>query len=506
MLFDRRILLKVTVPLVLVGLAFLATCLIGVWSINRLQSNRAILLTRNVRSLQAAQEMEVRLRQLRLHSLLYVMDSSPTRRATVDAAHRQFKDAYQRARDSAHLSKEKDLLDKIEASYHRYRTALERTPVRVPFDNAAIGEFLRWADAHPVQHLLDTCEELVSLNRETRAELTLESQAVSHQGRTVLMLAGVLGPIGGLLGGFGVAWGLSRSITRLSVQIRDIHAELDQEVGHIHLAGDTELSALDSRLEHVLQRVREVVARMQEQQKEVLRAEQLAAVGQLAASIAHEVRNPLTSIKLLVGAALRSGSGRTLTSEDLHVIHDEVSRLERKVQTLLDFARPVEALRQPTDIRHVVNRSLELVQTRLRQQDVQLYLNLPESSVCVDLDPDQFAGVLVNLCMNALDAMPHGGQLKLSLRVGPEESCQLSVADTGPGIAASVAGRLFTPFASTKPTGTGLGLSISRRVVSDHDGTLTGENRLEGGACFTITLPLHHEQKEASHAETAGRR
>jgi two-component system sensor histidine kinase HydH len=504
-LFDRRILLKVTIPLVTVGLAFFAACLIGVWSINRLQSNRAVLLTRNVRSLQAAQEMELRLRQLRLHSLLYVMDPSPTRRATVESAHRQFQEAYLRARESAHLPKEEEILDKIDASYQLYRSALEHTRAHVPLNNAAIGDFLRWADAHPVQHLLDTCEELVRFNRETRAELTLESQTVSKQGRTVLLLAGVLGPIGGLIGGFGVAWGLSRSITRLSVQVRDIHAELDQEVGHIHLASGAELAPLDSRLQDILQRVREVVARMHEQQKEVLRAEQLAAVGQLAASIAHEVRNPLTSIKLLVGAALRSGSAQALTTEDLHVIHNEVGRLERKVQTLLDFTRPVEATRRPIDFRQVVNRSLELVQARLRQQVVQSILDLPESPVCVALDPDQFTGVLVNLCMNALDAMPHGGQLELSLRTGPEESCQLCVADTGSGIAASVAGRLFTPFASTKPTGTGLGLSISRRVVSDHGGTLTGKNRMEGGACFTITLPLHREQKEASHAEAACR-
>jgi signal transduction histidine kinase len=455
---------QVALPFVLVSLGFLAVCMIGVWSISRLQKNRAVLLTQNLRSLRAAQEMEVRLRQLRLHSLLYVMDASPERRDKVREDARQFQEAYDEAVKVAHLPRERELLEKINASYQSYLSALEKPPGRVPFDNAAIGDVLRWADAHPVQHLLDTCEELVKFNRETRSQLAEESQAVSRQGRTALVLAGVIGPIGGLIGGFGVAWGLSR--------------------------------------------------RMQEQQREVLRAEQLAAVGQLAASIAHEVRNPLTSIKLLVSAALRSESAelrgltpparQPLTVEDLHVIHDEVSRLERKVQTLLDFARPPEAVRRPCDLRTIVHRALELVRSRLRQQRVQTDLDLPETPVGVAIDPDQLTGVLVNLFLNALDVMPQGGQLSLSLRAESEGQCRLAVADTGPGIAPSVANRLFTPFASTKPTGTGLGLSICRRVVQDHGGTLTGQNRPEGGACFTITLPLHHEPQEAGHAEAAG--
>jgi signal transduction histidine kinase len=439
-LFDRRILVQVTLPFVLVSLGFLAACMIGVWSINRLQENRVVLLKQNVRSLRAAQEMEVRLRQLRLHSLLYVMDSSTARRERVTADERQFQEAYTQALEAAHLPRERELLKKIDASYQSYHTALQQAPDHVPFKSATIRKLLDWADDHPVQHLLDTCEELVRFNRENRAKLAEESEAVSQQGRTALLLAGVIGPVGGLIGGFGVAWGLSR--------------------------------------------------RMQEQQREVDRAEQLAAVGQLAASIAHEVRNPLTSIKLLVSAALRSRPAQPLTTEDLHVIHDEVSQLERRVQTLLDFARPADVVRRPCDLRTIVHRAIELVQARLRQQGVGPALDLPETPVSVEADPDHLTGVLVNLFLNALDVMPHGGKLSLTLRGEPEGQCRLAVADTGPGIAPSVIGRLFTPFATTKPTGTGLGLSICRRVVQDHGGTLTGQNRPEGGACFTITLPL----------------
>src|SRR5262249_12299910 len=154
-----------------------------------------------------------------------------------------------------------------------------------------------------------------------------------------LILLGLLGILGGLAWGFGFAWGLSRSITRLSVRLRDVHAHLDQELGSVRLSAEGDLRQLDAQLETVVERVREVVSRLNEQEREILRAEQLSAVGQLAAGVAHEIRNPLTSIKLLVGAATRAKAAQPLSTEDLRVIHGEVERLERKVQALLDFAR-----------------------------------------------------------------------------------------------------------------------------------------------------------------------
>ena len=123
---------------------------------------------------------------------------------------------------------------------------------------------------------------------------------------------------------------------------------------------------------------------------------------------------------------------------------------------------------------------------------MRLTVETPEQALPVSLDAGQFGTVLVNLFLNALDAMPRGGELRVELEAG-ERECRLRVRDTGPGIAPEVAERLFTPFASTKPTGTGLGLSLSRRIVEEHGGTITAASRPEGGACFTITLPRSAE-------------
>jgi signal transduction histidine kinase len=271
----------------------------------------------------------------------------------------------------------------------------------------------------------------------------------------------------------------------------------------VRLTGLGNTSQIDRLLEQVVSRVREVVARSRQQQQEMLRAEQLAAVGQLAASVAHEVRNPLTSIKLLVGAALRSRSPKSLTEEDLKVVHHEVTRLEGKVQALLDFARPPETVREPCGLGDLVRQAVELMQARIRQAGVQVEVDLPDSPVPAEVDRDQFTSVLVNLFLNALDAMPRGGRLLVSLHYDPDREIRLAVADTGTGIDTAVSRRLFTPFTTTKHTGTGLGLSICHRVVREHGGTLTGANRPEGGACFTITLPA--QTREVPHADTPGR-
>jgi signal transduction histidine kinase len=261
-------------------------------------------------------------------------------------------------------------------------------------------------------------------------------------------------------------------------------------VASVTLPADGDLQHLDQHLQYVVRRVEEAAENLQRHQRELLRAEQLSAVGQLAASVAHEVRNPLTSIKLLVEAAHRARNRKPLTDEDLQVIHGEIARLEQTVQSFLDFARPPAAQRSACDVRDVIAQAIELVRARARQQDVAINIRWPDVPCLMNLDRGQFCTVLVNLFLNALDAMPGGGRLEVTLEAPPTAGLVLKVADTGSGIAPHMAERLFTPFASSKPTGTGLGLSICKRIIEEHDGRIAAANQPTGGACFAITLPV----------------
>src|SRR5262249_10141431 len=156
---------------------------------------------------------------------------------------------------------------------------------------------------------------------------------------------------------------------------------------------------------------------------------------------------------------LHCGPAPFLSEEDLRVILGEVARLEEIVQHFLDFARPAPARPRQADLCDLVSRPLELIRTRARQQGVEVEVRCPDEPVPLHADGGQVNTVLVNLLLNALDAMPRGGRLQVRVaRDGP--TARVEVQDNGPGIHPDLAGRLFTPFASTKPTGTGLGLSL----------------------------------------------
>jgi signal transduction histidine kinase len=499
---NRRILIQVTTPAVAIGLLLLGACLASAWYITKLQTDLTRVLSQNVRSLQAAQELELRVRQLRFHSFRYLIDPQHYGLKPIQDDHAQFEDALEEAKKAAYSPDERAWVQKIEIGYKTYHSEMDRLREEL-VPGRPYPELLKMLDSHPIQHVVNPCQELIQVNKEAIEETAAESDRVGDQVRKVMLLLGLGGPIGGLIIGFGVARALSRSIYQLSVRVQDIANRLDQDVGSVSVAAGGDIRSLDQQLQYVVRRVEEVAQRLQRHQWDMLRAEQLSAVGQLAASVAHEVRNPLTSVKMLVDAVLRTQNRKPLTLEDLQVIHGELARVEQTVQGLLDFARPPAPQRSACDLRQLITQAADLIRARARQQKVMLETDLPEEPVEVDIDRGQFRTVLVNLFLNALDAMPRGGELRIELQPATTEQVRLTISDTGPGIAKEMAGRLFLPFASTKATGTGLGLSICRRIIEEHGGRISGGNRPEGGATFAITLPAL--VREEVHAHASGR-
>jgi signal transduction histidine kinase len=485
---NSKLTLRVAAPAVALGLLLLTACLAGVRYINRIQQNLAEILRENVTSLQAAHEVEISVRQLRFRSLLYLSDPTPVRNEPIIKAQKRFEEALIEAWESATTPEEKECVRKIESAYRQYQTELKRLRASAG-PGQPVGAFHEVADNHPIDKVVIPCVQLLHINKEKMDQTAEDSQRQADQGYLAMLLLGVVGAVGGLVMGYGMARVLRQSIYRLGVRVHDMAQHLDRDVATVSVVADGDFTSLDRQMQHIVGQVEAVAERLQRQQRELLRAEQLAAVGQLAAGVAHEVRNPLTGIKMLVEAAQRPNTPRPLNAEDLRVIHREVARLEQTVQGLLDFARLPAPKRLRCDLRDAILPARDLLRARAEQQGVVVNFHDPGRPAVTLVDRGQLQTVLVNLLLNALDAMPTAGQVDVTWWPPTAGRLRIKVTDSGPGIAATVVDKLFTPFASTKPAGTGLGLSLSARIVEEHGGTITAANRPEGGACFIITLP-----------------
>ncbi|WP_186776579.1 sensor histidine kinase [Rubripirellula reticaptiva] len=221
---------------------------------------------------------------------------------------------------------------------------------------------------------------------------------------------------------------------------------------------------------------------------EALRAQQMTTLAQLATGVAHEIRNPLTSIKMLIQVNRAKFADEGLPTDDLELVEQEIRRMERSVNSLLDYARPETSEFKRFAIQEAVRRTVQLIDGRCRNQNVELVVTAPDAAVPVEGDAAQIQQLLLNLGLNALDAMPTGGTLNLIVSE-VDDQVVVSVCDSGTGISSNVLEKLFTPFVTNKTNGIGLGLGICRRIADAHQGKLTGTNQASGGAKFQLTLP-----------------
>jgi signal transduction histidine kinase len=237
---------------------------------------------------------------------------------------------------------------------------------------------------------------------------------------------------------------------------------------------------------------------------EALRAQQMTTLAQLATGVAHEIRNPLTSIKLLIQVNRSRFAAEGLPTDDLELVEQEIRRMERSVNSLLDYARPEQGERSRFLIESVIGKACQLVDGRCVQQGVKICLDCDRHPMFIEGDASQIQQLLLNLMLNALDAMPDGGDLTVRSYISGNR-LELSVIDSGKGIRDDMMEKLFVPFSTSKPRGVGLGLGICRRIAVSHGGTLAGRNLVEGGAEFRLTIPLSisesHQDKDLQQSE-----
>ena len=275
---------------------------------------------------------------------------------------------------------------------------------------------------------------------------------------------------------------LASSFNRMSLQLR---------------AANEEIVAWAKTLED---RVDQKTRELKRAHEHVLHVEKMATIGKMAAVVAHEINNPLSGILTyakLLKKWIQRGEAETSKKNDaeqcLDLIADESRRCGDLVKNLLTFSHTSPMNVQTTDLNTVVDRSVRLVAHQLELNGVELHLDLPSNLPAIQCDPGQIEQVLLALIMNAIDAMPRGGNLWVSTRMGDEgDELAIEVRDDGSGIPPEILPNIFEPFLTTKETGksVGLGLAVSQNIIEGHRGRVDVHSEVGKGTTFTVTLPV----------------
>jgi two-component system, NtrC family, sensor kinase len=286
---------------------------------------------------------------------------------------------------------------------------------------------------------------------------------------------------------------LARSFNAMSLELR---------------AANEEIIAWARTLED---RVTEKTRELKSAHDHVLHVEKMASIGKLAAVVAHEINNPLSGILTYAKLLEKWLKRHEIENKEeeavqcLELIAGESRRCGEIVKNLLTFSRSAPMNVQTTDLNVIVDRSIRLVRHQLEMGGIQLQLDLAEGLPLIQCDPGHIEQVLLALIMNAIDAMPRGGNLWLHTRFSGCDQVQIEVRDDGSGIPPEILPRIFEPFLTTKETGrgVGLGLAVSHSIIERHSGKIEVQSELGKGTTFMVTLPLNVPVEAAAASRTA---
>lgn len=478
------------VGVVLLALFSSAAALFSTWHVGSLLEQT---INENLPSVRAAEELEIAVLEQRGFVSSYLLDNgNPKWLQKLEQREDNFGFWLSEAHKTAHTAEEEKILAALRDVYDQYDSTRNR--VVELFDEGDTTQATKLLVEDVALHYdraYGLCERFLKANEsyvdkaatDARRQIRWVSFAV---GISVLLTIG--------LAAF-LLWLFFRGVVLplrvLASDTRGLY-EAGSE-GREPLPVD-ELRTVGVYLRNLMTDVADAQTTLQRSRRELKNAEKLASVGKLAASVAHEIRTPLTAIKMWLFSIEKEVGGSESLNRKFRIVSEEMRRLENIVHNFLEFSRTPELNVVADSISPVLDAVLELVEPRLANRRIQLVREDAQELPSVLADQEQLRQVLLNLLNNAMEATDEGGQIKVTTNqetlAHGKRMVVVRVSDTGPGIPDETARRIFEPFFSTKEDGTGLGLCIAARIMARHDGRLVLESSSAQGTTFAVQIPL----------------
>lgn len=305
--------------------------------------------------------------------------------------------------------------------------------------------------------------------------------AQSRSFRLLIRYITLLGFFVGATGAIIVIHNLASTVSVIKKGLSELEQDVNRQL--------PEMPGELGQISQAINKMAAVVAEKEKLEEELRRSERLASLGRLVTGVAHELRNPIGVVKATVQVMEAEYKNISGIEEFTQVIKDEVDRQNRVIQELLNFGRPSKPLVQKVFLNSLLEKVLTFTAPMLRQDKIDLVKNLDSNLNYVHADPERIKQVFVNMIINAQQAMPQGGYLKISTYRQNGKAC-VEFADNGSGIDSEQLGQVFEPFYTTKEQGTGLGLSISYQIIKSHGGTIDVSSGINVGSSFIVCLPF----------------
>jgi signal transduction histidine kinase len=451
------------------------------------------MIADNVPSVRAAEELEIALLEQRGLVSSYILDrGNPLWMMELQRKKTSFAEWQQRAEETAHTGEEHAFLADLREVYIEYDQKRDEVITLFERGEADRATAVLLDEVNGLyQRAFQACEGFITANEKYIDE---RSTRASRELRQASVGVGVLVALT-LLCGTGLLFMFYRDVLRPLRQMADdartfsgIEAARDAPI-----SPRDELRAVGFYLRSLMTDVTETQTHLERSRMQLQSSERLASLGRLAASIGHEIRNPLTSIEMRL-FSIRQGLGDNPELEDdIRVVSEEIKHLEKVIRNFLEFSRPPDLNLKTQEVPSLLDKTFELCGHWLEEKGIRVVRREEPALPLVRADSEQIKQVFLNLLRNAAEAMENGGTVFLTASHGTarsgSEMVVVRVQDTGPGIAPAVRERILEPFFSTKPDGTGLGLCVAARIMAQHGGRLELEPPGEGGASFAVWIP-----------------